>query len=89
MQLKTTDQTTFLIRLMCNIITILELANKREKVFIPVSSEITRTLRKIMSRESQILKEQERRAGRCVNQHKNSIAEMRKGRPKKKKTESV
>lgn len=62
MQLKTTDQTTFLIRLMCNIITILELANKREKVFIPVSSEITRTLRKIMSRESQILKEQERRA---------------------------
>lgn len=31
MQLKTTDQTTFLIRLMCNIITILELANKREK----------------------------------------------------------
>lgn len=31
MQLKTTDQTTFLIRLMCNIITILQLAKKTEQ----------------------------------------------------------
>lgn len=49
-----------------------------------MSSEITRTLRKIMSRESQILKEQERRAGRCVNQHKKFYSRNAKRSTQKK-----